>query len=204
VGEAGGQRVPILMAGQVDGRRIAILAFDVTHSDLPLQVAYPLLMANLVSWLAPGQGGLLPAQVTPGAPVSFSVPPDVTSVSITRPDGRVTRVLPEQGLVSFSSTTDLGVYTLRWGETGRAAFAVNMFLAEESDIKPAAALPGLSLSDAEGSEEPQQGRREWWRPLAMLSLAVLTGEWLVYQRSALARLRGEARKALDRFRRQPK
>ncbi len=31
--------------------------------------------------------------------------------------------------------------------------------------------------------------REWWRPLALLALGLLTGEWLVYQRAALVRLR---------------
>jgi Ca-activated chloride channel homolog len=201
VGEAGGQRVPILMAGQVDGRRIVILAFDITHSDLPLQVAYPLLMANLVSWLTPGQGGVLPAQVSPGQAVSFSVAEDVTNVSVTRPDGRTVRLQPEQGRVTFSSTGDLGVYTLRWGQSSRASFAVNLFSPDESDLKPAAALPGLSLADSQDAAELQQARREWWRPLAMLSLAVLTGEWLVYQRSALARLRGEARKAFSRIKR---
>ena len=34
----------------------------------------------------------------------------------------------------------------------------------------------------------QTAMREWWRPLALLALGLLTGEWLVYQRAALGRL----------------
>jgi hypothetical protein len=34
------------------GQRIAALSFDVADSDLPLRVAFPLLMANTIHWLA--------------------------------------------------------------------------------------------------------------------------------------------------------
>jgi hypothetical protein len=44
---------PLLFAGQVGGRRIAVLTFDLHHSDLPLKIAFPILMANLTHWLAP-------------------------------------------------------------------------------------------------------------------------------------------------------
>ncbi|MGD8626667.1 MAG: VWA domain-containing protein, partial [Anaerolineae bacterium] len=48
------EAVPLLFAGEVDGRRLAVLAFDLHRSDLPLQVAFPLLLSNLLDWLAPG------------------------------------------------------------------------------------------------------------------------------------------------------
>src|SRR6266545_4987508 len=36
---------PMLLAGEKDGRRIVVLAFDLHNSDLPLQVAFPLLLS---------------------------------------------------------------------------------------------------------------------------------------------------------------
>ena len=48
-----GGSIPVLVRGEVDGRRVAVLAFDLRHSDLQLNVAFPLLWANLVDWLAP-------------------------------------------------------------------------------------------------------------------------------------------------------
>src|SRR5919202_1717326 len=48
---------PVLFAGEQDGRRIAVLGFNLRESDLPLQVAFPILLSNLVGYLAPGQGG---------------------------------------------------------------------------------------------------------------------------------------------------
>lgn len=44
--------VPLLIVGEREGHRIAALGFRVADSDLPLRVAFPLLMSNLIHWLA--------------------------------------------------------------------------------------------------------------------------------------------------------
>jgi Ca-activated chloride channel family protein len=43
----------LLLAGEQEGRRMAVLTFALQDSDLPLQTAYPILMANLVRYLLP-------------------------------------------------------------------------------------------------------------------------------------------------------
>jgi Ca-activated chloride channel family protein len=196
MGDVPGDSAPLLFAGNVDGQRVAALAFDLHRSDLPLQVAFPLLLANLTGWLAPGSGSDLPTQVSPGAAVAFSLPPEAESATLTRPDGTTARLLPESGRVVFGDTTQLGVYRVAWGGAGQnqesgtapASFAVNLFSPQESDVRPAETLPLLGLGEEEGALRPQQARREWWRPLALVALLLLTAEWLVYQRAALARL----------------
>jgi Ca-activated chloride channel family protein len=196
MGDVPGDRAPLLFAGNVDGQRVAALAFDLHRSDLPLQVAFPLLLANLTGWLAPGSGSDLPTQVSPGAAVTLSLPPEAESATVTRPDGTTARLLPESGRVVFADTSRLGVYQVTWGGAGQdeesgtaqASFAVNLFSPQESDVRPAEALPLLGLGEEEGALRPQQARREWWRPLALVALLLLTAEWLVYQRAALARL----------------
>lgn len=42
----------LLITGQRRSQRIAALAFDVNDSDLPLRVAFPLLLSNTIHWLA--------------------------------------------------------------------------------------------------------------------------------------------------------
>jgi Mg-chelatase subunit ChlD len=180
--------VPLLFAGETDGRRVAVVAFDLHRSDLALQVAFPLLLANLTDWLAPGHGGDLPAQVASGAAVSFSLPPEAKVVTMTRPDGSSMRLVPQGGREVFAGTTQLGVYRLTWDTGNEAAFAVNLFAPQESDVRPASSLPLTGLEGAEQAEQPQRARHEWWRPLAWLALGILVAEWLVYHRSTLARL----------------
>jgi Ca-activated chloride channel family protein len=204
MGDVPGDSAPLLLAGNVDGRRVAALAFDLHRSDLPLQVAFPLLLANLTGWLAPGSGSDLPTQISPAAAVTLSLPPGAESATVTRPDGTTARLLPESGRVVFADTTQLGVYRVTWGgasqneERGaaQASFAVNLFSPQESDVRPAQTLPLLGLGEEEGALRPQQARREWWRPLALVALLLLTAEWLVYQRAALARLGMEMQQAI--------
>lgn len=187
-GDVAGESSPLLFAGETDGRRVAVLAFDLHRSDLPLQVAFPLLLANLIGWLAPGSSSDLPTQVAPGAAVSLALPPDVASVTVTRPDGTAARLAPEGGWVAFADTAQLGVYRMAWGEDTSARFAVNLFSPAESDVRPAESLPLAGVGDTDQGQRPQQARREWWRPLAWVALVLLMVEWLVYHRATLARL----------------
>jgi hypothetical protein len=189
---------PLLWAGEAGGRRVALLAFDLRRSDLPLQVAFPLLLANLTAWLAPLGSSDLPAQVTPGTAVSLAVPPDVQEVWITRPDGSQARLEPERSRATYGDTAQLGIYKVEW-EGGEAHFAVNLFLPGESDLLPAGSLPLTETAEGTGeaSEEPDRmARREWWRALALAALILLLIEWLVYHRATVARLWSGAISAL--------
>jgi len=182
------ESIPLLLAGETGGRRIAVVAFDLRHSDLPLQVAFPLLWANLIHWLAPGSMGDLPAQVAPGESLTLVLPPEASAVSVTRPDGSNVQITPENGQAIYADTTQLGAYQLNWGADQGASFAVNLLSPQESDIQPAQSLPILEAGNQEASSNDGRARREWWRSLALVALGLLTAEWMVYQRAALSRL----------------
>jgi hypothetical protein len=206
---------PLLFAGEVGGRRAAVLAFDLRRSDLPLQVAFPVLLSNLTSWLAPSQfcigpagdpgqpdagqpgdappaapcaGLSLPDEIRPGQAVAFTPPLEAGEVSLTRPDGSRLRLAPQAGQVLLGDLDQLGVYRLDWGAQGGAQFAVNLFSPGESDILPAPTLPLAGIETGAAGQLPQQARQEWWRPLAFAALALLVAEWLIYQRMTLARV----------------
>lgn len=181
---------PLLFKGAVDGRRVVVLAFDLHRSDLVLQPAFPLLWVNLINWLAPGLRSDLPVRVSPGESISFPLPEGKTQVEVRRPDGAAVQVRAEAGKAVFSDTDELGYYAVSLGKDSPAAgFAVNLFSPQESNLKPADNLPGLEAQGGQVENGPLRGMREWWRPLALLALGLLTSEWLVYQRAGLARLR---------------
>lgn len=193
-GSLTGENVPLIFRGEVGGRRIVVIAFDLRHSDLPLQVAFPLLWSNIVDWLAPGGRSSVPAQVAPGETITFSAGEGVSSAVITRPNGASVEVQAENGRFVYAGTEELGVYQIRFvgaqaADGPSAAFAVNLFSPIESNLDPADNLPGLVSEDGPENAVTQKAMREWWRPLALLALGLLTGEWLVYQRGALARIR---------------
>lgn len=106
---------PLLYAGERDGQRAAVLAFLPRNSDLPLQVAFPILLANLTGELFGGSS--VPSDaVTPGDPVALPIPAGATSIVVTRPNGSTVELVPPTpgaASVTFSQTDELGVYTSR-------------------------------------------------------------------------------------------
>jgi von Willebrand factor type A domain/Aerotolerance regulator N-terminal len=105
---------PLLYAGERAGQRAAVLAFEPPKSDLPLQVAFPIMLANLTGELLGGSGAPTEA-VVPGSPVTLSIPTGASGVRVTRPDGTSTDLVPGIAggtAVTYSLTDLLGVYTV--------------------------------------------------------------------------------------------
>lgn len=177
----------LLIRGEPGGRRTAVLGFDLRRSDLPLQVAYPVLLANLLQWLAPPALDL-PAQVQPGEATSFNQPENSTQVSLEKPGGDVEPLESQDGKILIPGPDQLGIYEVSWGEGESAQFAVNLFSPQESDIVPAGQLSVAGLEADGEAEGQQQAQREWWRPLIWLALILIILEWLVYQRANLRRI----------------
>ena len=108
----GPQGAPLLYAGSRTGLPTAVLAFEPRRSDLPLQVAFPILLANLTGELLGGSAAPNEA-VQPGTPVSLSIPAGATGLAVTKPDGSVVELVPGTALsagVTFSGTDVPGVY----------------------------------------------------------------------------------------------
>ncbi len=189
----------LLVVGERDGRRLAVLAFDPRQSDLPLRVAFPLLLANLVDFLAPGSRGTLPEQVAAGEPVELVLPVPAGSVQVIGPAGAGEELPVEQGKALFSGAQRLGLYRVSWkpseGNGGPyllGRFAVNGFSAQEAEIRPQATL-AIGGENGGGVAADRPVRQEWWEPLAWVALGLLVAEWLVQYRGALARLWGRLR-----------
>ena len=46
---------PLVIVGDTGVRRVGAITFDLHDSDLPLQVTFPILLVNLINYLAPGR-----------------------------------------------------------------------------------------------------------------------------------------------------
>jgi len=77
---------PLLYAGSLAGRPAAVMAFEPRRSDLPLQVAFPVLLANLAGELLGGSETPQDA-IAPGAPVTLTIPAGAIGLRVERPDG---------------------------------------------------------------------------------------------------------------------
>ncbi|HIE39649.1 MAG TPA: hypothetical protein EYP77_11400 [Anaerolineae bacterium] len=171
---------PLLMVAERPEGRLAVLTFDLHDSDLPLRVAFPILVANLTGWLLPSGGAGEAATLRPGDPLPIRPAPEADRVEVVGPDGEVR---------SLSDPADrVGVYRADHlaadGTLLRSdLFAVNLFDAAESDIGPRDVIAVGEAQVAAAAQEAE-GRRELWPWLAALALGMVGVEWWVYHKGA--------------------
>jgi hypothetical protein len=235
---------PLLYAGIRGGLPTAVLAFDLRQSDLPLQIAWPILVANLTGELL-GRDPTVTDPIGPGSPLDLRLPPDATALRVTRPDGRVVELAPGAtgaSTVTFVATDALGVYVVEAvmprpsaspspsvsptrspSPTASASssaspgsspatseppggsvaegpfrFAVDLFDLEESNIAPGDGARIAAVGSAAAAPAATgTARDEWWLPLALLALALLLLEWLVYERDGARRIWQRVRRGVS-------
>jgi Ca-activated chloride channel homolog len=163
-----------------------LLPFELRRSDLPLQIAFPILVANSVDWLAPPQGLNVPTSVKPGEVVALP------EGSLVQPTNQQAITVDKRG---FAQTEQPGIYRFRVTNNNNevnGAFAVNFFNPIESAIAP---NPQQQVGSGVGATntQTQLSQREFWGLLAALALLVLMAEWWVYQRGLPARLQARQR-----------
>ena len=204
IAETSGGR-PLIAVGGADGRRLAVIGFALSESDLPLQVAFPLLMSNLVDYLVPPGDGLLPISMRLGETVSVDVDDRLTTVQLVesgapgrQPDdpGGVGIDLPViDGEVTVPAARFVGVREL-WANSvledgtdvpelgGRIGqTAANLFAPDESAVEPGDPSRLVDMGQTDGGETAAESTRaEWWWPLALAALALLAVEWLLFHR----------------------
>jgi len=201
---------PLLLVGDVQGRRVAIITFNLLASDLPLRIDFPILISNLLQWYSPSTAFDAPDGLRPGEPVAIRPQATTTEYRITQPDGGIRRYEVTEEALTFAATTQLGVYDVELlsGDDSQPGgmFAVNLFAPEESRIAP---QDRIIIGEAEVGDaitnQDAFGERELWPFLALIALAILIFEWWVYHRgSGLPRIlpqrdEGEGRRVFGLF-----
>lgn len=173
----------LLLAGEIDGRQVAILTFDLRDSDLPLKLAWPILMANLMQWFTPSSAITVGDSVRVGELLQIRPPLDADTVRVTTPDDETHDIAVDRETLIFAETDLPGLYqldVLRGGEIVQTApFAVNLFSAEESTITPQPTIT-LGTSQIAETEEEELGEQEFWPVVLLGALLLLLIEWYVY------------------------
>ncbi len=175
-----GNDLPLLTVTEHGASRTVESGFDLRASNLPLTVQFPVLVSNIVRWLG-GAGDDAGNQVVAGSTIELRLmdPRGGTTAEVTDPKGLRTTANLIQGMLSFAGTETTGVYAVRSGGSMRK-FAVNLFDASESDIRPVAAGE-QTVSPSAGPLTLERSGFELWRILLLVAIAILMLEWL-YQK----------------------
>ncbi|PYP90225.1 MAG: hypothetical protein DMF61_00520 [Blastocatellia bacterium AA13] len=171
----------LIWAGDDGHRRLVMIGFDITKSDIALKVEFPILISNSISWLASRDVEAEDRAIRAGQPVDLKSSEKGPTLPITLPGGQKIEATPAQGSVTFADTNRVGVYRVE----GANSFAASLFSESESDTTPRDSLTtrGGALKS---QGERLKSERETWRWVAAAALALLALEWWVYQRRVAA------------------
>ncbi len=174
-------QTPLLLVREEPYRQ-ALFGFDLHESDLPLRIAFPILVQNLSEWMLPSS---VPSHsVQPDEPVTIVPEAGATALTVSRPDGS-RRAIPPGAIATFGDTDLQGVYTVNQvvqGKTVRSWFSVNLFSAAVSQLKP---LDRLTLPPTRtgGVVHPaHHGDLEIWPWIVLAALGLVAAEWLGFHR----------------------
>ncbi len=170
---------PLLAAGSLQGRRVAVLTFDPSTSNLGQLDAFPLLIANVLRWSTSWS----PSAAAPGDRIALDVPPATTAIEVARrstlPGASVVvqRIAPSRVRVDVG-VAEPGLYTMtergRWGvrssdiavDTGAA---MEVGAGAPLDVPPPASMAAIATGAAPRSVD-------WWPWLGLLAALVVIVE----------------------------
>ena len=171
---------PLLLTGtrrtSTGEQRLATLAFDVGDSDLPLRIAFPLLMTNATRWLAGESREPITGAI---AGESISLPPNamISTEAFTNLEAQPD---PMKTTAGFFQPLHDGFHLITENDAS-IWVAVNTFSEAESDLrsgdpsgKSSTPLPIAGLARFAG----------WplWQYLALAALILFTIEWWLFHR----------------------
>ena len=143
---------PVLFVDVTPNRKVVFAAIDILQSDLPLRIAFPVIIANTIQWFQQGlgiqeyylhTGEVLRQRIEPltQSDLPQSIP---RSVKITGPGDETWEIPIEQNEILFSQTQRAGFYEVKF---------------ENSSLPEATAPTGAedSVSEAAPSAEENSG-----------------------------------------------
>ncbi len=171
---------PLLFAYRGENLTNVGFLFRLNESDLPLRGSFPILMQNIISWMAPTgtPGGV--GYASPGEIVPLYVSPG-DQIVVTTPDERTLRFTPRRSPFEFAETRATGIYRVV-GQSFQSRFAVTLADSNESN------LLGTDETTEEAAQpvgeiEPEQGAGdEIWHWLALAALVLLAADWAIWAR----------------------
>jgi hypothetical protein len=148
------------------------LGFAPAESNLPLRVAFPVMIYNALSWLGETRVGA--TSLVPGRRFVIDVADATASRAVVKdPDGK------ERTIAALGGTLQLvgdkvGLYTVR--AAGETRVAANLFSAPESTLTQRPVPPGWNVGGLPRTNS------ETWPFFAVCAILVLLLEWQLYHR----------------------
>ncbi len=166
----------LMYAFKENGLRVVLIGFDFTRSDLPLKVAFPVMMSNIFNWLNPHKLEFSILQTQAGEAFDIYLNPRTDTLYTRAPYEKWEKHPVKMNPFRYKNTGRVGIYTV--AENGKERyFTVNLADESESDTNP---VPLEHLPDQPeaplGSEEIS-AQQPLWMIFIILGCLLLMVEW---------------------------
>ncbi len=166
------------------------------NTDWVRKFSFPLFIYNALQVVGNARDSAGEEVHAPAQTVSLRPETIGDTVKIVAPDGTASELKrSSQGAFLYNDANATGLYHVTWTPTGALTFAVNEFDARESDLAPRGLVPeGTPATEADkyrikigynpvnSSKNSAPTPRDWWKPIALMALAVVLFEWYIYNR----------------------
>lgn len=174
---------PVLFVDVTPNRKVVFAAIDILQSDLPLRIAFPVIIANTIQWFQESSG-IEEYHLHTGEVLTWTVDGDGTDVhtsaTIAGPGDRTWEIAAERDEILFDQTEIAGFYTLQTNDSEKM-WAVNLANESESHIGVDAKVEDLLTADVTLSGSSLL-RYPPWVYLVFLAAVLSVVEWFLYQR----------------------
>lgn len=173
---------PLIADISRNARQMLVIGFDISNSDWPLKLSFPLFIQNVVNWV-PRKSTADQQFVQSGTPIEFSAQREETDLTIQKPNGEKNNlVISPTHPVYYGDTALVGSYVVHKGDS-EYDIAVNLGSVQESNIAPSDTL-SFGRGTIQSTQKPLRTTREFWPILVLVALIILQLEWWIYSKRA--------------------
>ena len=200
---------PVLFVDTTSDRKIVFVAINILESDLPLRIAFPVIIANTIQWFQQ-DSGIQEYHLHTGEVLKSHIEKigedSPKNITVTGPGDRSWEILVKQDEVLFNQTPIAGFYELKrtnrslpevttptkeedslleavdpTEESKETVWVANLADETESHINTDPAVEDL-LTESVVSSSTAFGRYPPWVYLVFLAVGLSAIEWFLYQR----------------------
>jgi Ca-activated chloride channel family protein len=169
-------RTGLMYVFEENGLRAVLFGFDFTKSDLPLKVAFPVMMSNIFNWLNPYKLEFSILHTPAGKPFDIYFDPGTDTIYTRAPYEKWDKHRVTVNPFRYGNTDRVGIYTV--AENGKERyFTVNLADESESDINSISLEQRTGQSQTPSVSEETAAELPIWMVFIIIGCALLMIEW---------------------------
>ncbi len=192
---------PLAFVAPREGYSDTVITFPLlgekgANTDWVRKFSFPLFIYNALQVIGNARDSAGEEIHPPGQPVQIRPETINDTIRVAGPDGKSeTLKRSAQGTFVYNDANATGLYHVTWAPSGAMTFAVNQFDTRECDLAPRGLVPSgtppdqadkykikIGFNAVNSTRKAVAAPRDWWKPIAMISLAIVLVEWYIYNR----------------------